>query len=34
MISILKALFINEPKKNSVAERIEIKEMPAKSWWS
>lgn len=34
MLSILKAIFNIKEKENSIADRIEIKEMPAKSWWS
>lgn len=34
MISIFKALFAQKPKEKTIADRIEIKEMPANSWWS
>ena len=34
MISILKALFVNKSKEKTIADHIEIKEMPANSWWS
>jgi hypothetical protein len=34
MISLFKALFVTKSKEKTIAERIEIKEMPANSWWS
>ena len=34
MISILKSIFVNKPKEKPLVDRIEIKEMPANSWWS
>ncbi len=34
MLSILKAIFNIKEKENSITDHIEIKEMPAKSWWS
>jgi len=34
MITLLKSLFTSPKKDKTVAERIEIKEMPANSWWS
>jgi hypothetical protein len=34
MISLIKSLFTSTKKNKVIADRIEIKEMPAKSWWS
>jgi len=34
MIKLIKALFSEEIKENAIAASIEIKEMPAKKWWS
>jgi len=34
MINLIKSLFNSNKKEKSVAESIEIKEMPARSWWS
>lgn len=33
MIKLIKSFFIEEPKANIIAAKIEIKEMPAKSLW-
>ena len=34
MISLLKSLFIIENTENTIAASIEIKEMPASTWWN
>ncbi len=33
MIKLLKALFNYQIKENAIAASIEIKEMPANTWW-
>ena len=33
MIKLLKALFSYQIKENTIAANIEIKEMPANTWW-
>jgi hypothetical protein len=33
MINLIKALFVLETKENEIAANIEIKEMPASTWW-
>jgi hypothetical protein len=34
MIKMLKTLFSKKTQCNTIAASIEIKEMPAKTWWS
>jgi hypothetical protein len=34
MINLLKSLFVNNAKENAIAASIEIKEMPASTWWN
>lgn len=34
MINLLKSLFVTEKAENSIAASIEIKEMPASTWWN
>ena len=34
MINLIKALFIAEKIENTIAASIEIKEMPASTWWN
>jgi len=33
MLKLLKSLFNDNSKENKIAKAIEIKEMPASSWW-
>jgi hypothetical protein len=34
MINLIKSLFVNNAKENTIAAGIEIKEMPASTWWN
>jgi hypothetical protein len=34
MLNLIKSLFTNEAKENAIAASIEIKEMPASTWWN
>ena len=34
MINLIKSFFIKTPKENAIAASIEIKEMPANTWWN
>jgi hypothetical protein len=34
MIKLIKSLFIAKKTENTIAASIEIKEMPASSWWN
>jgi hypothetical protein len=34
MINLIKALFVTESTENTIAASIEIKEMPASTWWN
>tara|TARA_R110000744_G_scaffold66320_2_gene135472 strand:+ start:52 stop:156 length:105 start_codon:yes stop_codon:yes gene_type:complete len=34
MINLIKSLFIAEKIENTIAASIEIKEMPASTWWN
>ena len=34
MIRLIKSLFVNDSKENAIAASIEIKEMPASTWWN
>ncbi|SEK45258.1 hypothetical protein SAMN05216262_101395 [Colwellia chukchiensis] len=34
MINLLKAFFATEKAENAIAASIEIKEMPASTWWN
>ncbi len=34
MIKLIKSLFITEQMENTIAASIEIKEMPASTWWN
>jgi hypothetical protein len=33
MINLIKTLFVTKAKANPIAASIEIKEMPASTWW-
>jgi hypothetical protein len=33
MINLFKTLFVSKTKTNPIATNIEIKEMPASTWW-
>jgi hypothetical protein len=33
MINLFKTLFVTKTKANPIAANIEIKEMPASTWW-
>ena len=34
MINLIKSLFVTEKTENTIAAGIEIKEMPASTWWN
>ncbi|MFT6248282.1 MAG: hypothetical protein ACJAUY_002766 [Cognaticolwellia sp.] len=34
MINLIKSLFVTERTENTIAAGIEIKEMPASTWWN
>ncbi|MFT6193459.1 MAG: hypothetical protein ACJASU_000355 [Cognaticolwellia sp.] len=34
MITLIKALFASRRTENTIAASIEIKEMPANTWWN
>jgi hypothetical protein len=34
MINLLKSLFVSQSTENAIAASIEIKEMPASTWWN
>jgi len=34
MINLIKSFFISDVKENAIAASIEIKEIPASTWWS
>lgn len=34
MIKLIKTFFVVDVKENAIAAQIEIKEMPANTWWS
>ena len=34
MIKLIKSLFTKKHKENAIAAGIEIKEMPASTWWN
>jgi hypothetical protein len=34
MINLIKSLFASNSKESEIAASIEIKEMPAKTWWN